>query len=602
MAGSSLALLIATDLYEDATFRQLRAPSADVAALQAVLADPAIGRYEVSLLSNAASHQVNQAIERFFSEATLDDLVLLYFSGHGFKDDAGRLYMITNDSRRQLLASTAVSAQFVREQLDRCRSRRKVVILDCCYAGAFPVGVARSTNEVDVLGGLSGRGCAIMTASSALEYAFESGGSSSPSAIDDTVAPSVFTGALIDGLATGSADKNGDGLIDIDELYDHIYRQVKEAIPQQTPGRRSDVEGTLYVARNPRGPRPAQLPPEFIEAIQHPWPSIRLAVINDLIKFCSGARLGTVMAVRTALGRLAEDDSRKVAAAARSACDLIDERAGQKRPRADPHGAESPDALVAAAVHDAEAIRTAASRQANELTSTTERDITKLRTTTEREVAQLKESAKRERDEILTTSRRQADEMRSQAQRILEESEAQRAQAEAEFEIQLASRREESERQDAERLAAAQAATQELVSEAKQRAAAAEARAVPALREAEQALVLADECSDYLLAQARGLPGASSTQLDIQGLTKQKYAIAAHLGRIRRAIREREPQSGRFPVPEFDMMMRGYSRREVDEYLTRLSEDPSLLPPKFEIQMRGYSKEHVDQYIQGWHT
>ena len=624
MAGRSLALLVATDLYEDPTFGQLRAPSADVAALQAVLADPAIGRYEVSHLSNAASHQVNQAIERFFSEATLDDLVLLYFSGHGFKDDAGRLYMISNDSRRQLLASTAVSAQFVREQLDRCRSRRKVVILDCCYAGAFPVGVTRSADEVDVLGGLGGRGCAIMTASSALEYAFESGRSSSPSAIDDTVAPSVFTGALIDGLATGSADKDGDGLIDIDELYDHIYKQVKEAIPQQTPGRRSDVEGTLYVARNPRGPRPTQLPPEFIEAIQHPWPSIRLAVVNDLIEFCSGARPGTVMAVRSALSRLAKDDSRKVAAAAQSACDLIDERAGQKRSRPDPHGAESPDSLIAAAVRDAEAIRTSARREADELTSTTERevaklratadhevaekraaverDIAKLRTTTEREVAQLKASVKRQRDEILITSKRHADEMRSQAQRILEESEAQRAQAEAEFEIQLASHWEEAERQEAERLAAAQAATQKLVTEAEQRAGTSRASAVRALREAEQVLILANDYSEYLLRQARGLREGSATSLDIEALTRQQYAIAAHLERIRRAIWEREPQSSKPPVTEFEVVVRGYSRRQVDEYFAQLKQNPNLVPPEFETQMRGYNREQVDQFIRMVHV
>ena len=74
MAGGRLALLISTDMYQDPAFGQLRAPSADVAALQAVLADPAIGRYEVSLLANVASHQVNQAIEGFFAEASSDEL------------------------------------------------------------------------------------------------------------------------------------------------------------------------------------------------------------------------------------------------------------------------------------------------------------------------------------------------------------------------------------------------------------------------------------------------------------------------------------------------------------------------------------------------
>ena len=412
---------------------------------------------------------------------------LLYFSGHGFKDDTGRLYLITNDSRKQLLGSTAVSAQFVREQLDHCRSRRKVVILDCCYAGAFPPGTTRGADAVDVLEGLGGRGSAVITASSALEYAFENG-SSSVSAVDEVATPSVFTSALIAGLATGSADKNGDGIIDIDELYDYVYSQVKESIPQQTPGRRSDVEGVLYIAASPRGPRPAVLNPEIIQAVQHPLASVRLAVVNDLYKLCSGVHAGLRLAARNALNQLTDDDSRGVSEAARSACELIDKHAGKKgaesqadresirhgvhrnsttaHPQSGQETAASDD-ILAPAVRDAEAIRTIALREADELTSTTEReaaklratadhevaekraaaerDIARLRTSTEREVAQLKATVKRERDEILTASKRQADEIRSQARRILEESETQRAQAEAEFEIQLATRREEAE-------------------------------------------------------------------------------------------------------------------------------------------------------------
>lgn len=59
MAGKRRALLISTDIYQDAAFRQLDAPKADVEALGAVLRDPAIGAYEVNVLSNSASHEVN---------------------------------------------------------------------------------------------------------------------------------------------------------------------------------------------------------------------------------------------------------------------------------------------------------------------------------------------------------------------------------------------------------------------------------------------------------------------------------------------------------------------------------------------------------------
>ena len=82
----------------------------------------------------------------------------------------------------------------------------------------------------------------------------------------------------------------------------------------------------MYIAASPRGPRPIQLPTEFSDAAQSPLPSIRLAVVRDLITLCSGAHAGTVMAVYAALTQLADDDSRAVATAARSALDSIAER------------------------------------------------------------------------------------------------------------------------------------------------------------------------------------------------------------------------------------------------------------------------------------
>jgi hypothetical protein len=453
LAGRRLALLIATDTYQDAAFSQLRTPAADVRALQAVLTDPAIGDYTVQLLSNARSHQVNQAIEAFFAGASRDDLVLLYFSGHGFKDDGNRLYLITGDSRRQLLASTAVSAQFVREQLDRCQSRRKVVILDCCYAGAFPPGTAKGAAAVDVLDGLGGRGCAVITAASALEYAFETGSSPSVSAIDEAAAPSVFTGALIEGLATGAADTGGDGLIDVDELYKYVYAQVRESVQQQTPNMRSEVEGTLYLAASPRGPRPAQLDPVIVQAVQHPLPSIRLAIVGDLARLCSGAHPGTRLAARHALDQLCEDDSRSVAQAARTACAELGGAApgypvtGQ--PAAVPPGLAA-EKLMSAALSRAEAIVSSARRDSDALTQAAERDAAALRAATDHEVALLRARARDERDEILAAARREAGELRALAQQILDDSREQAAIAESDLNKQLAQWREEAEHQATE--------------------------------------------------------------------------------------------------------------------------------------------------------
>ncbi len=72
----------------------------------------------------------------------------------------------------------------------------------------------------------------------------------------DLIQPSLFTGAVVRGLETGEADKNEDGQISVNELYDYVYAQVKAEAPGQTPTMSGDrAQGILYIARSPRGAR-----------------------------------------------------------------------------------------------------------------------------------------------------------------------------------------------------------------------------------------------------------------------------------------------------------------------------------------------------------
>ncbi|MCX2730775.1 caspase family protein [Saccharopolyspora sp. NFXS83] len=319
MTGKGRALLIATDGYSDATFRQLRAPRADAEALAEVLADPAVGGYEVEALHDPPAHEANLAIEDLFAAAWLDDLVLLYVSGHGIRDDFGQLHLAMTNSRHDRLNATAVSAQFVRNQMDNTRSRRVVVVLDCCFAGAFPPGSTHRAGEsVGVLSQLGGRGSAVMTSSSALEYSFESG-VTDPTVLG-TARPSVFTGALVEGLRTGGADRNGDGLIDVDELYDFIYEHVEAAGKPQTPGLDSQFQGRLIVAASAAA---TDLPPEFAQALRSTLPAVRLAVVGELSELLRADGTGSSGAARTALRGLAADDVGFVATAARAALERV---------------------------------------------------------------------------------------------------------------------------------------------------------------------------------------------------------------------------------------------------------------------------------------
>jgi hypothetical protein len=313
--GTRSALIVASSDYTDAGLRRLRAPSSDARALAAVLHDPEIGGFEVRTLLNDPAHEVNLALEGFFADRQPDDLLLVHFSCHGLKDEDGELYFAMANTQLRRLGATAVAADFVNRRMSRTRSRRVVLLLDCCYAGAFERGmVARAGTEVGIESQLGGRGRAVITASSAMEYAFE--GSELADARE--LAPSVFTSALVEGLETGEADRDQDGLVALDELYDYIYDKVRTATPNQTPGKWTfGVQGELVIARRAQPvTTPAPLPRELQEAIDSPFAAVRAAAVQELMRLLQGRHAGQALAARLALDQLTEDDSRAVAAAA----------------------------------------------------------------------------------------------------------------------------------------------------------------------------------------------------------------------------------------------------------------------------------------------
>ncbi|HEX4813603.1 MAG TPA: caspase family protein, partial [Nonomuraea sp.] len=325
-AGRRMALIVANDEYRDPGLRRLRAPAQDADALARVLGDRAIGGFDVRTLLNEPTGVINEAVEEFFADRNPDDLLLLHFSGHGVKDDNGELYFATPTTKLNRLGATAVSAEFVNRRMSRSRCRRIVLLLDCCYAGAFARGaLPRAGTDVHVEEQFGGRGRVVITASNALEYAFDG---LDLADTQEATSPSVFTSALVEGLETGEADRDQDGYVGIHELYDFVYDRVRSVVPGQTPGKWTfDLQGELVIARRGRPvDRPAPLPPELQEAVDHPIATIRAGTIEELDRLRHSRHAGLALAARLALEELAHDDSRSVSAAAARALGRAPER------------------------------------------------------------------------------------------------------------------------------------------------------------------------------------------------------------------------------------------------------------------------------------
>lgn len=317
------ALIIANTEYTDSGLAQLTAPGKDAKDFARVLQEKDLCGFDhVSVLLNETSTTVNEAIDDFFYQKKPDDLLLLYFSGHGVRDELGMLYLAVKNTNRHRLRVTAIKSDFIKESMDQSRSRRQVLILDCCNSGAFAQGAksAIGTSIGTATAFEGGYGRIVLTASDATQIAWEG------DKIIGETQNSLFTHYLVKGLL-GEADRDGNGQITVDELYDYAYEQVKLATPKQTPSKfSSKQQGEIILRKDIRieNIKPLPLPDQLLETLENPFSDVRLGAVRQLSKLADGKNLGMARSAMEALERVAkEDDSRTVSRAAFEAVEAL---------------------------------------------------------------------------------------------------------------------------------------------------------------------------------------------------------------------------------------------------------------------------------------
>ena len=248
---AKVALLIGVSEYEPG-LTPLPASVKDIQVIAKVLQHPEMGGFaeaDIQKLENPDPQKMQEGIETLFSDRRKDDLAIVYFSGHGIKDESGKLYLATRLTRKnpqgQLIKSTAVPASFIHNIMSDSRCKRQVIILDCCFSGAFAEGwSAKDDGNVNIQTELGSEGRVVLTSSTSTQYSFQQEGANL----------STYTRYLVEGIETGAADLDNDGAVSVDELHEYAKKKVQEAAPAMRPEIYAYREGfKIFLAKAPIG-------------------------------------------------------------------------------------------------------------------------------------------------------------------------------------------------------------------------------------------------------------------------------------------------------------------------------------------------------------
>jgi uncharacterized caspase-like protein/tetratricopeptide (TPR) repeat protein len=246
---------------------QLRYADRDAQEFAAFLRSPSGGGFPSDHIQLLVNEQANLSAMRTAlgtwmpRSAEPNDVVYVFFAGHGVTEGEHDGYLLAHDSDPQNLYATALSlAELDKILTQRVRAKNIVVIADACHAGnlgwasrgtADEVLISRYLTEI----GQTGQGVLRLLASRADERSYEDarwGGGHG-----------VFTYSLLEGLK-GKADTDGDGVVRAAELIGYLSsvvpEQTKALQHPQAAGHIDPAMALAIINRPPPVPAPAVVP------------------------------------------------------------------------------------------------------------------------------------------------------------------------------------------------------------------------------------------------------------------------------------------------------------------------------------------------------
>jgi uncharacterized caspase-like protein len=241
MRQNAHAVIIGINEYQDQKIPNLTFARADAEGVYQILTDPELGRIPpdnvISLLDKkATAKEIRKALGTMYRRANENDLVFIYFAGHGSPviDREGRSsdgiekYLLPADAEMEHLYATGIPMEEIQKFFGLIQSKQVVFFIDSCYSGTAGGRTFQNTRDYTkrnvrltdkFLNDLAGEGRVVITACDVNEVSLER----------PNLRHGLFTHYLIEGLK-GEADRegDGDGVVTIDELFNYVSRHVSQ--------------------------------------------------------------------------------------------------------------------------------------------------------------------------------------------------------------------------------------------------------------------------------------------------------------------------------------------------------------------------------------
>ncbi|MFI6151415.1 caspase family protein [Kitasatospora sp. NPDC051170] len=250
----SRAILIGTGTYRSEDLPPLPAAANSLTGMREVLIDRKLCGWPrervTTLLDPTGMAAVVQELRRLARET--EDVLLVYFVGHGLILPRGQLCLTLTDTLPAHADVTGLDYARIREALLDSRARVKIVILDCCYAGRANEALAPAAT----IGGTTRiRGAYTLTASDQAAHVV-------PLAEQAKTATS-FTRELLGLIREGVPD--APEWLTLGDLYPHLRGRLEQLGLPDPDQRNSDTAALFGFTRNaahrptPRSPYAVRL-------------------------------------------------------------------------------------------------------------------------------------------------------------------------------------------------------------------------------------------------------------------------------------------------------------------------------------------------------